>query len=94
MANETHNGNKNRSKAPAPAENEGLKPTGKDNSECATLRMGKLPKAEAVRDAKCDEGAAVKAAAKQNRVDGVEGSQAVIPNRNIPAPPDTHGCEK
>ncbi len=90
MANETHNGNKNRSKQPVPAEKAGLTSASKSNDPEATLRKGSLPKGEAVRTVTYDKGAAIKAAAKQNRVDGVEGSQAVIPNRNIPAPPHGH----
>jgi hypothetical protein len=91
--NETHNGNLNKSKQPAPAEKQGMKSAGKSNGPEATLRKGALPKSEAVREAKSIDGAAVKAAAKQNRSD--EGNNVtVIPNKRIPAPPDTHGCEK
>jgi len=89
MANETHNGNKNRSKQPAPAESQGMKSKGKDNSECATLREGKHPKAEAVRTAKCVEGACVAAAKKQNMNDEDPTSLAVMPNKRIPAPPES-----
>ena len=66
----------------------------KDNSECATLRIGRLPKAEAVRTATVDNDAACDAVKKQNMNDGDPTSLTVIPNSRIPAPPNTHGSEK
>jgi len=58
----------------------------KDNSECASLRMGNLPKAEAVRQATVSSTKAVECAERQNLSDDKKkGNLAVIPNRNIPA---------
>ena len=55
---------------------------GKSNDENATLRNGSLPKAEAVRQAKCEEGTAVRCAQKQNTSDGKDWPKGrnVIPN--------------
>lgn len=63
---------------------EGLKSEGKSNHETATLRSGNLPKPEKVRSAKCDEGAAVRCAQKQNTSDGGEWPKHrnVIPNES------------
>lgn len=57
---------------------------GKSNGTTATLRGGNLPKAEAVRTAKYDEGAAVKCATKQNISDGGTDPKKrnVIPNKD------------
>jgi hypothetical protein len=57
---------------------------GKSAGETATLRGGNLPKAEAVREVKCDEGAAVRCAQKQNTSDGGEypKHRNVIPNKS------------
>lgn len=66
----------------------------KDNSECASLRDGNLPKAEAVRTVSSNTTEGVKAARKQLRNDGKEDALSVIPNDRIPAPPNTHGAEK
>lgn len=66
----------------------------KNNSECASLRDGNLPKAEAVRTVSVSESAGTKAARKQLRNDGREDALSVIPNDRIPAPPDTHGGDK
>lgn len=85
MANETHNGNSNRSTLAATG-TEGLKSTGKSNDCEASLRKGNLPKPEAVRTATVQKGAAVAAAHKQNRNDGGDGL-AVIPNTGTLAPP-------
>jgi hypothetical protein len=64
----------------------------KTNDECASLRMGDLPKAEAVRDAKCDDGAAVRCAKKQLQSDGASsGAPSVLPTKGTPAP--TSGCK-
>ena len=71
MANETHNGNLNRSKQAKPYAAEGAHASGKTRGEEATLRKGNLPKAEAVRDAKPEEGAHAKAAKKQYEPCGV-----------------------
>jgi hypothetical protein len=47
MANETHNGELNRSKAPAPAKSEGT--SGAKSNDCeASLRRGSLPPASQV----------------------------------------------
>lgn len=56
----------------------------KSNHETSTLRSGKLPKAEAVRECKCEEGAAVKCAQKQNTSDGKDWPKGrnVIPNES------------
>lgn len=56
----------------------------KSNGEAATLRSGNLPKPEAVRDAKPQDGAAVKCAEKQNTSDGGDYSKKrnVIPNKS------------
>lgn len=65
--NETHNGNKNRSKIVAKPD-EGTKSAGKSNGPEATLRAGSLPKSEAVRhvDRDANNGAAIREALKQN----------------------------
>lgn len=89
MANETHNGNLNRSQEPAHDKFEGTY-GGKSNDSEATLRKGRLPKSEAVRTASVDEHVACKCADKQNQNDGDENSRAVIPNDRIPAPPTHH----
>ncbi len=56
----------------------------KDNSECATLRLGNLPRSEAVREIDRDKnaGAAVKAAAQQNSslLPNGESVQNVVPS--------------
>jgi hypothetical protein len=56
----------------------------KSNGPEATLRSGNLPKAEAVRQCSCNEGAAVKAAQKQNTSDekDYQKGRNVIPNEN------------
>jgi hypothetical protein len=64
----------------------------KTNHPMATRRADRLPKTEAVKTAKVQKDAAVKAAAKQNRNDGVEGSRSVIPNtKGVNAAPKTSG---
>ena len=65
--NETHNGNKNRSKIVAKPD-EGTKSAGKSNGTEATLRKGSLPKASAVTtvDREANKGKAIEAALKQN----------------------------
>jgi hypothetical protein len=62
----------------------------KDNSECASLRMGNLPKSEAVRQATVSSTKAVECARMQNLSgdkDGkkTKGNLAVLPNTHIPA---------
>jgi hypothetical protein len=54
----------------------------KDNSECASLRVGDLPKAEKVVEInpEANAGAAVVCAARQNSTDGKEGSINVVPS--------------
>lgn len=69
--NETHNGNLNKSKQPAPSMSQGAHSAGKSNGEEATLRKGNLPKAEAVRTAKPVEGAGLKSAKNQYESSGV-----------------------
>lgn len=56
----------------------------KSNGETATLRSGNLPKGEAVRTAKFDDGACVRAAQKQNTSDGGDYAKHrnVIPNKS------------
>jgi len=68
--NETHNGELNRSKAPAPEKSEGVHGS-KSNGETATLRTGGLPASSAVTtiDRDANKGAAVRAARKQNTSD-------------------------
>lgn len=68
MVNETHNGNLNRSKSPAPAKDEGLNSTGKSNDPEASLRKTNLPKSEAVTtvDRDKNKSAAIHAAQFQN----------------------------
>jgi len=59
----------------------------KDNSECATLREGNKPKAEAVRQAVPQKGKAVEMAEQQNLSDDKsKGNLAVIPTTGILAP--------
>jgi hypothetical protein len=81
--NETHNGELNRSKAPAPDKFEGTHGA-KSNGETATLRTGSLPAASAVTcvDRDANKGAAVRAAHKQNVSLAPDGSDIlnVIPN--------------
>lgn len=81
--NETHDGNKNRSKAPAPDRGEGTQ-GGKSNGETATLRTGSLPQASAVTTISNDvnKGAAVRSAQKQNTSDEKSWPKGrnVIPN--------------
>lgn len=80
--NETHNGDKNRSKAPAPDKGEGTYGA-KSNDPEATLRKGNMPKPEAVRHAEPKAGACVRAAQNQNSSDGkpyMHGGRNVIPN--------------
>lgn len=57
---------------------------GKSNGPEATLRSGNLPKGEAVRSAKYQDGATVKCAEKQNTSDGGDYSKKrnVIPNKS------------
>lgn len=71
MANETHNGNLNRSKQVKPSAAQGAHASGKTRDEEATLRKGNLPKTEAVRDAKPEAGAAKRASKKQYESSGV-----------------------
>lgn len=59
----------------------------KNNSSDATLRKDTLPQPEAVRDAVCEEGAAVRAAKKQNISGGKDGGKAVLENTGPLAPP-------
>jgi hypothetical protein len=63
----THTGNLNRSQVDANPQ-QGMHSAGKDNSECASLRIGNLPKAEAVRTlpVEGEKGVAAKHAADQN----------------------------
>ena len=65
---------------PAPEGTRGSKSNGPE----ATLRSGNLPKGEAVRSAKYDEGAAVRCATKQNISDGGTDPKKrnVIPNKD------------
>jgi hypothetical protein len=72
--NETHDGNINKSKQPAPEKGEGTSGS-KSCNETATLRSGNLPKAEAVRTLSFDvnKGAAIKRAEDQNLSDGKTG---------------------
>lgn len=57
---------------------------GKSNGETATLRSGNLPKPEAARNAKPQDGMAVKCAERQNTSDGGDYSKKrnVIPNKS------------
>ena len=60
----------------------------KDNSECASLRMGSLPKAEAVRQATVSSTKAIECAKRQNLSDDKsKGNLAVLTNskRGLPA---------
>ena len=94
MANETHNGNLNRSKI-ASAGVEGLKSTGKSNDPEAALRRGKLPKAEAVKTkAEEDKGACLRSVNKQNESATSKGEpiRNVIPNNGRSVVCDC-GCE-
>lgn len=54
----------------------------KDNSECASLRAGDLPKAEKVEeiDPEANAGACVAAANRQNENDEKKGSVNVVPS--------------
>ena len=83
--NETHNGELNRSKAPAPDKFEGTHGA-KSNGETATLRTGSLPAASSVTcvDRDANKGAAVRAARKQNTSDEkpYPKGRNVIPNPN------------
>lgn len=83
--NETHDGNLNKSKAPAPEKSEGTSGS-KSNGETATLRSGSLPAASAVTtiDRDANKGAAVRAAQKQNTSDEKTWPKGrnVIPNPN------------
>ena len=83
--NESHSGNLNKSKAPMPEKGEGICGN-KDNSETATLRLGNLPKAEAVTtiDRDANKVKAVKCAQKQNTSDEKTWPKGrnVIPNPN------------
>jgi len=82
MANETHNGDLNKSKGPGPSKGEGTYGSKTSDPE-ATLRKGNMPKPEAVRDAQEVKGAAVKAAQNQNTSDGKDWPKGrnVIPNK-------------
>lgn len=57
---------------------------GKSAGETATLRSGNLPKADAVREAKYEEGTAVRCAQKQNTSDGKDWPKGrnVLPNKS------------
>jgi hypothetical protein len=63
----THTGDLNRSQVDANPQ-QGVHSTGKDNSECASLRIGSLPKPEKVRELPLvdKENKAAKHAADQN----------------------------
>ena len=83
MANETHNGDLNKSKGPGPSKSEGSYSPAKSGDPEATLRKGNMPKAEVVREAKSEKGACVRAAQQQNSSDGkpyMHGGRNVIPN--------------
>lgn len=61
----------------------------KSNDECASLRMGNKPKAEAVRTATPQKGKAVEMAKRQNSSDDKKkGNLAVLPNTGLLAPTD------
>jgi hypothetical protein len=68
--NETHDGNLNKSKAPAPAKSEGTSGS-KSCNETATLRSGSLPPASQVTtiDRDANKGKAILCAQKQNTAD-------------------------
>jgi hypothetical protein len=83
--NETHDGNLNKSKAPAPAKSEGT--SGAKSNDCeASLRRGSLPPVSAVTtvDRDANKGKAIKCAQKQNTSDekGWPKGRNVIPNPN------------
>jgi hypothetical protein len=93
--NETHNGDLNKSKAPARDKMEGTYGGKTDDAE-ATLRKGNLPKASAVTTLPVKGGdEAVKEAEKQNSSDGkpyLKGGRNVIPNESNEAVVCTCGC--
>ena len=66
----------------------------KDNSECASLRLGRKPRPEKVKDAQVVKGAALRASRKQNTSDGNNDALVVIPRRGIANPPHTGGLGK
>ncbi len=70
MANETHNGNLNRSKIAAKPD-EGMHSAGKSNGPEASLRRGNLPPASSVTtvDKDANKGKCILAAQKQNTSD-------------------------
>lgn len=72
---DTHNGNLNKSKPPAPSKDEGMASAGKSNDCEATLRKGNIPAASAVTVLPLEgtKGVAAKCAEKQNLSDGKTG---------------------
>lgn len=96
MAENTHNGNLNRSKVPATGV-EGTKSVGKSNGEEATLRRGNLPKASTVTtvDRSANKGKAVECARKQNLSDqksGVGNQAQVEAGKERPTTTSSGNC--